>query len=293
MPQDALTERNQTEAIDTHAHVIAEDKVRYPPAPLGGQQSGWSRERPVDVAGMLAAMDEASIARCVLVQASTSYGHDNSYVADAVAAHPSRFAGVFSVDMHAPDAPARIRHWVGRGLSGLRVFIAGHSHAETALRLDDPQSYPGWQTAAELGLPVCVQLRAASLPQLEKVLERFATVRVVLDHMARPLLEDGPPYLAAAGLFALARFANLYLKLSAHNIREAAQGRADPASFFRRVVQAFGAQRIAWGSNFPASPGTLAQILGESRAALSALSDAERAFIFRRTSLLLYPALAG
>jgi hypothetical protein len=43
---------------------------------------------------MLAAMDEAGIERSVLVQASTCYGHDNSYVADAVAAHPDRFAGV-------------------------------------------------------------------------------------------------------------------------------------------------------------------------------------------------------
>src|ERR1700694_3106007 len=67
MPQEALRGRNQAEAIDTHAHVIAEDKVRYPPAPLGGQQSGWSREHPVDVGGMVAAMDEAGIARCVLV----------------------------------------------------------------------------------------------------------------------------------------------------------------------------------------------------------------------------------
>jgi 3',5'-cyclic AMP phosphodiesterase CpdA len=43
-----------------------------------------------------------------VVQASTAYGHDNSYAAEAIAAHPGRFAGVFSVDVLAPDAEACI-----------------------------------------------------------------------------------------------------------------------------------------------------------------------------------------
>src|SRR5437899_7093267 len=85
--------------IDIHAHVISTDTVRYPNAPLGGRKSDWSRERPVNVEQMIAAMNEAGIAKSALVQASTCYGHDNSYVADAVAAHPDRFAGVFSVNV--------------------------------------------------------------------------------------------------------------------------------------------------------------------------------------------------
>src|SRR5262252_3821955 len=104
--------------IDTHAHVVAADTRRYPRAPLGGKQSDWSRERPASAERMLAAMDEAGVARTVLVQASTCYGHDNSCLADAVAAHPGRFAGVFSVDVFAPDAAERVRHWLKRGLSG-------------------------------------------------------------------------------------------------------------------------------------------------------------------------------
>src|SRR6267143_1768450 len=88
-----------TSMIDTHAHVISTDERRYPRAPLGGRQSDWSRERPVSADEMLAAMDAAGIEKTVLVQASTCYGHDNSYVADAVAAQPRRFVGVFSVDV--------------------------------------------------------------------------------------------------------------------------------------------------------------------------------------------------
>ena len=47
-------------------------------------------------------MDAAGVQKAAIVQASTCYGHDNSYVADAVAAHPKRFTGVFSVDVLAP-----------------------------------------------------------------------------------------------------------------------------------------------------------------------------------------------
>src|SRR5262245_31861857 len=188
---------------------------------------------------MLAAMDEAGVARSVLVQASTCYGHDNSYVADAVAAQPRRFAGVFSVDMLATDAPARIRHWMSKGLTGLRVFIAGHTTARQE-KLDDPRAFPAWQCAEEADLPVCVQLRSNGLGQLASMLQRCPRTRIVLDHMARPTADD------AESLLALARHANLFLKLTTHNVRDARQ-----PDFFERVVSAFGASRIAWGSNYP------------------------------------------
>jgi L-fuconolactonase len=276
--------------IDIHPHVIAQDERRYPRAPLGGKQSDWSRERPVGAEQMLAAMDEAGIEKSVLVQASTCYGHDNSYVADAVAAHPRRFAGVFSVDMLAPDAPNKIEYWSGKGLSGLRVFIAGHTTAQEA-RLDDPRSFAGWERAVELQIPVCVQVRATGLGQLETLLQRFPQARVILDHMARPVVEDGPPYKAAASLLSMARHENLFLKLTTHNIRDASKGKATPQSFFERVVKTFGASRIAWGSNFPASDGTLAALLAEARQALAAFSDAQRAEIFSRTAKNLYAGI--
>ena len=278
--------------IDIHPHVIAADPARYPLAPLGGKQSDWSRTRPVSFEKMLAAMDLAGVAKSVLVQASTSYGHDNSYVADAVAAHPERFAGVFSVDVSRPDAPERIRFWMSKGLSGLRVFIAGHTAAAKDARLDDPRSFPAWECAVEAGLPVCVQVRADGLAQLETLLVRFPGTRIVLDHMARPQIEEGPPYSAASGLFKLARHKNLFLKLTTHNVRESRQGKAMPESFFGRVVKEFGAPRIAWGSNYPASEGTLSGLLAEAREALASLTDAERDWIFSRTAQTLYPGLA-
>jgi L-fuconolactonase len=279
--------------IDVHTHVIATDNTRYPLAPLSGKQSEWSLERPVNYEQMLAAMDEAGINRVSLVQASTCYGNDNSYVADAVAARPDRFAGVFSASLVEPDAVAAIEHWRARGLRSLRVFIAGHTAADQGARLDDPRAYPAWAYAQEQHIPINVQLRADGLPQLVTLLERFPRATVLLDHFARPALADGAPYALANSLWALARFENLSFKYTTHNVRESAQALATQGSFARHMVAEFGARRIAWGSNFPASKGSLAGLLDEALQATASLSNEDRAWIFGGTAQRLYPELVS
>ena len=279
--------------IDIHTHIISTDTDRYPNAPVGGHKSDWSRERPVSVEQMIAAMDAAGIAKSALVQASTCYGHDNSYVADAVAAHPGRFTGIFSVDVLAPDAPEKIRYWAGRKLTGMRLFTAGSTMPNQAEWVDDPRSFPGWECASEFRLPVCMQMTMKAIPQLIHMLERFPNVPVILDHLAKPTLSDGPPYSGASDLFRLAAYKNLYLKVTPRTVAEAQTGRATPATFFPLVVSKFEASRIAWGSNYPTSEGTLAELLKFSRAGLSMLKAEDRDWIFARTALVLYPALAG
>jgi len=279
--------------IDIHPHVISTDTQRYPIAPLGGHKSDWSEERPVSVEQMIVAMDQAGIAKSALVQASTCYGHDNSYIADAVAAHPNRFTGVFSVDVLARDAPEKIRYWVGRKMTGMRLFTAGSTMPNQADWVDDPRSFPAWECASELGIPVCMQMTVKAIPQLIRMLERFPKVRVILDHLAKPTLSDGPPYAGATDVFRLADYKNLYLKLTPRTVVEAQKGKATHANFFPLLVSKFGATRIAWGSNYPASEGALPELLKVSQAALSVLTAEDRDWIFARTALALYPVLAG
>ena len=279
--------------IDIHPHVISTDIQRYPIAPLGGHKSDWSEERPVSVQQMIAAMDQAGIQKSALVQASTCYGHDNSYIADAVAAHPNRFTGVFSVDVLARDAPVKIRYWAGRKLTGMRLFTAGSTMPNQADWVDDPRSFPAWECASELGIPVCMQMTVKAIPQLIRMLERFPKVRVILDHLAKPTLSDGPPYTGATDVFRLAEYKDLFLKLTPRTVAEAQKGKATHATFFPLLVSKFGATRIAWGSNYPASEGALPELLKVSQAALSVLSVEDRDWIFARTALALYPVLAG
>jgi predicted TIM-barrel fold metal-dependent hydrolase len=278
--------------IDTHSHIISTDTTRYPNAPVGGHKSDWSKERPVSTEHMLAAMDQAGMAKAVLVQASTCYGHDNSYVADAVAQHPDRFTGVFSVDVLAADAPEKIRYWAGRKLRGMRLFTAGSTMSQTE-SIDDPRSFAAWETASELKLPVCMQMTVKAIPQLISLLQRFPKVPVLLDHLAKPTLSDGPPFGAAAEVFSLANYKNLYLKVTPRTIKESQNGKATPQTFFPLLLSEFGASRITWGSNYPASEGTLTELLKSSQSCLSFLSEDERQWIFSKTALSIYPALAG
>jgi predicted TIM-barrel fold metal-dependent hydrolase len=280
--------------FDIHPHVVSADRERYPRDPIGGKASPWVASRPVSTAGLLAEMDGAGIAKAVLVQASTAYGYDNRYAADSAAAHPGRFASVACVDVRAPDAPARLRHWIReRGMSGLRIFTSGSKDADDSAWLDDPATFPAWAAAAELGIPIAIQMKARGYERLETLLRRFPGVPVVLDHFAHPPSTDGPPYAAAARFWALAASPQVYLKLTARNVEELADGAGSVNSFLQRCVEEFGARRIAWGSNYPASPGSLADLLALAQRATAFLTTADRDAIFHDTALALYPALGA
>ena len=135
-------------------------------------------------------------------------------------------------------------------------------------------------------------MHVAGMKQLRVLLDRFPDVVIILDHLASPDARDGVPYKAAQPLFDLAAFPNIFLKVTIRNIRMIAEGGGAFEPYFRKVVDVFGAARIAWGSNFPTSDASLVRIVAESKAAFAFLSAEERAFFFHRTAQHLYPALA-
>ena len=279
--------------IDIHPHIISDDEQRYPPAPLFGKRSDWSQERPCTVQTLIAAMDAAGVARAAVVHSSTTYGFDNSYVVDGCNQYPGRLAAVGSVDMLAADAPAVIRNWAARGLVGVRIFTGGSTKDFDPSELDDPRSFPAWDVLGELALPICIQTGPIGLPQVTMLARKFPGVNIILDHLGRPDVLDGPPYAQAASLFALADLPNIYLKLTPRIFGDVTKGKASAETFFPRVAGVFGANRLAWGSNFPTSPGTLAEILATARTGLASLGEAEREWIFSGTARRLYPKLAG
>jgi L-fuconolactonase len=278
--------------VDIHPHVISADTKRFPLAPLGGTQSTWSRDRPTSYETMVKEMDAAGVAKSAIVQASTAYGHDNSYVAEAIAAYPDRFTGVFSVDVLAPDAVEKMRYWLGRGFSGMRLFTTGSTMPGQGTWFDDPSSFPAWEYASEAGIPVCMQMTPQGFPQLRGLMDRFPKVRIILDHLARPQLVDGPPFTADQPFFDLAAYGQVFLKVTPVNVEPKQWGKATPESFFGAVVKTFGASRIAWGSNFPATAGPLSAILKKAQAAFAFASPGDREWIFGRTAQVLYPKLA-
>ena len=281
-----------TSYIDTHPHIISDDDTKYPRQPLFGIQSSWSKERPVTIDDLVSAMDGSGVGKAAIVQASTCYGFDNSYLADAMQKYPGRFTGVGSIDMLAADAPAVIRGWFKRGITGFRVFTGGSTAEFDTKELDDPRVFPAWKALADEGLSIVIQTGPVGLAQVAGLAKRFPTVKIILDHASRPDISDGAPYNKAASLFALSAFEHMYVKITPPTFSKAMAAPADPASFFKRLVDAYGANRIIWGSNFPTSPGSLADNLHIAKNCLSSLSASDREWIFAKTAQVLYPALA-
>lgn len=278
--------------VDIHPHVISDDEGRYPPAPLFGKRSDWSQERPSTVETLIEQMDAAGVNKAAVVHSSTTYGFDNSYVVDACNAYSDRLIAVGSVDLLAPDAVDTIRSWVDKGLAGLRVFTGGSTKEFDASELDDPRAYPGWELLGELGLTMCIQTGPVGLPAVVALARRFPNVPIILDHLGRPDVTDGPPYAAAQSLFDLAPVTSIYLKLTPRIMGDSTKGDATPETLFPKIVKAFGANRLAWGSNYPTSPGTLAEIRATAEDRLAALSAEDRDWIFAKTAQSLYPRLA-
>ncbi|WP_039853417.1 amidohydrolase family protein [Hylemonella gracilis] len=278
--------------IDIHPHIISDDEKRYPPAPLFGKRSDWSQERPSTVEALIAAMDKAGVAKAAVVHSSTTYGFDNSYVVDGCNQYKHRLVAVGSVDMLADDVPAVIKGWAGKGLAGLRIFTGGSTKDFDPSELDNPKSFKAWEVCAELGLPMCIQTGPIGLPQVRMLAEKFPKVNIILDHLGRPDVLDGPPYKNARSLFDLADLPNLFMKLTPRIFGDVKKDKASAETFFPRVVQVFGAQRMAWGSNFPTSPGLLSEILATAQDGLACLSAEDRAWIFGKTAQRLYPDLA-
>jgi L-fuconolactonase len=279
--------------VDIHPHVISDDESRYPPAPLFGKRSDWSQERPCTVDTLIAAMDSAGVDKAAVVHSSTTYGFDNAYVVDSCARYPERLVAVGSVDVLRPDAVDVIRGWISQGLAGLRLFTGGSTKEFDPSELEDPRSFAAWQLCADLGLPMAIQTGPVGLPQVMALARRFPSVPIILDHLGRPDVSGGPPYARAQSLFDLAPIASIYLKLTPRIFGDCRRGGASPETLFPKIVEVFGARRLAWGSNFPTSEGTLQEILATAQSRLETLSEEDRAWIFAGTAQKLYPKLAN
>lgn len=273
--------------VESHCHIISGDQEKYP-RNTGPAPAAWVRDLPSEE--FLRLMNGAGVDRAVLVQAFGAYKYDNSYVADVAARHPDRFVAVCIVDPLGPDAGRTLEYWVNeRGVNGLRVV----TWTEPELLLDDPRIDPLWQRASQLQIPVCVLTNFRQVPRLERVLEKFGGLRLALDHLGLPRLDDGPGFANEQVIFDLARFPAFFGKFSSWTIAAAAgNGEQACSDFFRRLVDRFGANRLMWGTNFPASNDrSYRGFVDFAREQLSFLTADEQRWIFGETALSLWPML--
>jgi L-fuconolactonase len=270
--------------VDTHVHVISDDQQKYP---RRADAQEWVRDTTAEM--LLALNREAGVDRTVLVQGHGAYEFDNSYAADCAREYPGSFVSVCIVDQSKPEAADQLTYWVReRGVSGVRLFAIG----EPETPIDDPHTLPLWERAVALAIPICIMVRFHQVARLVGLLERFSEARVALDHLALPRLRDGAPYDSLQPLFDLARFSNLYLKFSTETLYAARRGLSTPKEFFSRLIERVGANRIMWGSNFPATHDRgFKEQVGLAREELSFLPQADQRWLFGETALSLWPAL--
>ena len=280
--------------IDSHVHIVSDNEARYPLNPARIQPAGvsqtWYREAPVTTEGLLGLMAAAGVDRAMVVQPMTAYQYDNSYAADSVQAASSRLVGVAIVDEEGPDAPERLSYWVDRrGMRGVRLFATVEGKT---LDLGSPAVEALLTQADALGIPVCVQTNLSAVPQLRWMVKRFPRLPIVLDHMAASHIGKGLAPELIADLESLAPYANAHLKLTTLNFDAVTRTQGDMAEFLRWLVGLFGARRIMWGSNFPAtSDRPYATLVDTARDVLAFLPEEDRSWILGGKAATLWPEL--
>jgi predicted TIM-barrel fold metal-dependent hydrolase len=273
------------DVVDTHVHIMAGDRRRYPRqvAREIDPRFGWSR---LDFPGeaLLAAMDEGGVAKALLVQAFNAYRDDNSYVADMAKKSPERFREVCIIDARMPDPIAKLDAAAARGAVQLRIMMQDQGY-----RLDDARVQPLIARAVEHKMPVCIYIFWDQIGLVAPVLERHRGHPFALDHFANPPLDEGAPYASMKPLFDLARYDNLHLKFSSSTFYNSMKT-GGTRVLFETVLGHFGADRLMWGSNFPMDnrrdiPG----LLRLAQEQLAFLPEGDRAKLFGGNALRLCP----
>ncbi|WP_027818895.1 amidohydrolase family protein [Paraburkholderia bannensis] len=278
--------------IDSHAHLISADVGRYPPSPLSGTLEDGALDNPVTAERLIALLDANGVERALAVQRAHIYGFHNDYVCDAAAAYPERLRALCMVDALADDIDEIVRYWVReRGSVGIRL-TEPHKGADPGW-FSSKAALRAWETVAELGGSVRLHFyrwnREAALRALLPVLKSFPDTPVVLDHFSNIVGESGAPHYGVdEALLALDDQPNVYLLYSMINLGKLAALDLPAAPVVAKVVSAFGAQRVMWGSDVAQSKGNYSDMVELARASVGLLSQAQQQQVLHGTANAVY-----
>jgi predicted TIM-barrel fold metal-dependent hydrolase len=224
-------------AVDTHAHIFKRglklaNVRRYAP------------DYDASLETYLATLDQHGIARGVLVQPSF-LGTDNSFMLAALHQAPARLRGIAVVDP--ATSPAELDALNAAGVVGVRLNLVGAPLPDFSNRV--------WtdflKQVARLGWQVEVHREARDLPLVLPPL-LHSGVNVVVDHFGRPdpILGVNDP--GFRYLLNTAASRRVWVKLSAA-YRNGANGAGEQTALaaIPLLRNAFGMERLMWGSDWP------------------------------------------
>jgi L-fuconolactonase len=259
--------------IDTHVHIVSPDEVVYPRAPAA--PAGGHATAANSAEEMLASAPGVGIDRVVLVQSFAAYAFDNRYVLDMAKLYPDRFVAVCGIDPIAAHAESVAKELIRAGARGLRVLAFAEDFEADCLR-------PLMKVASDAGVAICLLAVPRILGSLGAVLRDHRNVPLVLDHCGLKGLNGGAEDLAAPELMELVEFEAVYPKISTRVFAHASGG---VGRVVEVLVDRFGARRLMWGSDFPASPvESYAAAVSAARDALAGVDAAGREEIMNGTA---------
>jgi len=199
-------------------------------------------------------MDRHGVGRAVLVCARIENNADNNeYVARCVAAAPERLVPFADVDCswsaayHRPGAAARLA--AAAAHHRLRGFTHYLREDQDWFASDEGEAF--WRCAADRGLIASVSLTPAWQPALRVLAARYPAITFLCHHLAGARAAD------PAGIDAVVASAgqpNIWIKLSGFHYAAARPWdypQADAIQVARRLCDAFGPERLCWGSDYP------------------------------------------
>ena len=280
--------------IDTQVHAAA---LNVP----------WPFDPPSDLRAateaLLAAMDAVGVDHAIIAPR-----HDAAMGKYAVSCCSARLARVLMVDADAPDLTDQIaRAKSTPGVVALRQVVSDYIGTRGAEDLKAGKFNALFAGAQRCGIPMFL-LAPGHPADLGTVAGAYPDLQVIVDHFGLrqypPLKMDADPWEKLPGLLDLARFPNVSVKFcGAQLLSNEPYPHADLWPILRRVIDAFGVDRLMWASDFtrlrmtpPGTPwrGTYADALGFVSNA-SALSPSERTAILGGTAqkILGWPRLAA
>jgi predicted TIM-barrel fold metal-dependent hydrolase len=281
--------------VDAHCHA-------WPVWPYSAQVPDPAHRGGVNQ--LLHEMDRHAVTAALVVCAQIGEGptanpRNNAYVARAAEQHPDRLSFVVDVDSvwselhHRPGAARRLRALAARfpRAVGLTHYLG---EADDGW-LDGAAGDEFFGAAEELGLIASISASPVWQPALHRVAAAHPGLVLVLHHLAGLQVPAASYPQDLRMVLAGARYPNLFVKLSGFHYATARPWdfpyrEAWPA--VRELVAAYGAERLMWGSDFPAALGkvTYRQSLEMARSVLPFLGAWQREQILGGTAARLLAA---
>ena len=215
---------------------------------------------PRDLAPLLAA---SGFDGCIAVQARQSL-EETRWLLELAERNDFIKGVVGWVDLCSAELPEQLERFAKHPkLVGARHLVQDEPEDEFMLRAEFRK---GIARLAEFGLTYDLLLHPRHLPVAAKLVREFPEQRFVLDHIAKPSIADGLMQPWERDLRELAKFENVYCKLSGM-VTEARWGQwsgKDFKPYLDVVLEAFGAERLMMGSDWPVCTlsGNYADVMG-------------------------------